>query len=174
MKKKYIIHLGYGTKIFLFVTALIVAALSLFYTNNLVNKLKISEKKHIELWADAYKDIIQTDLDKDISLISFKIIGENTNIPVIMTNEVDHIISFANLDSLKANSEEYLKKELNKMKQQNEPIVIEFSDKNKNFIYYKDSFLLTQLQNYPYFQLILVLLFVLLAYFSLIIQPRQY
>lgn len=172
MKKKVIIHIGNGTKIFLFIMALLVAGLSLFYTNNLVNKLKISEKKHIELWASAYKDIIQTDLDKDISLISFKIIGENTNIPVIMTNEVYHIISFANLDSTKASSNEYLTKVLDEMKKQNEPIVIEFSDKNKNFIYYKDSFLLTQLQNYPFFQLILVLLFVLLAYFSLIISKK--
>jgi len=170
--KLKVIHLSLGYKILLFSVALGVAAFSLLYTNNLVEKLKIREKERIELWAIAYKDIIQTDLDQSISPISFKIIQDNKNIPVIMTDENDKIISYANLDSAKAQSEDYLIKQLKIMKLQNEPLIIEYSKVHKNFIYYKDSFLLTQLQHYPVYQAALVILFVFTTYILLVISKR--
>ncbi len=166
------IHLSLSYKILLFVIAVLIAAFSLLYTNRLVNKLKKQEKERIELWAQAYKDIIQTDLDQIISPISFKIINENSNIPVIMTDENDNIISFANLDSSKALSDEYLQKQLSDMKEQNKPITVEYAQNHKNFIYYKDSFLLLQLQKYPLYQAVLVALFVFVVYILLIISKR--
>ncbi len=134
--------------------------------------LEKQEKKRIELWADAYKDILQTDLDMPISKISFRIMNENSTIPVIMTDENDKIISYANLDSIKAKDEEYLQKKLALMKQQHQPIELYFSETHKNLIYYQDSFLLMQLQYYPVFQLILVVLFVVIAYVLLVISKR--
>jgi len=171
-RKLKIIRLGLGYKILLFFIAILIAFSSLIYTNRLVNKLKIREKDRIELWAAAYKDIILTDLDQTISIISFKIINEDADIPVIMTNENEKIISFANLDSLKATSNDYLLKQLKIMKEQNEPIVIEYSQSHQNYIYYKDSYILTQLQNYPYYQAILALIFVIVTYILLIISKR--
>ncbi|MBN2662059.1 MAG: HAMP domain-containing histidine kinase [Bacteroidales bacterium] len=173
MERKFkIVRLGLGYKILLFVIAIMIAGFSLFYTNRLVNKLKTREKQRIELWAAAYKDIIETDLDQTISVISFQIINEDSDIPVIMTDGNDKIISYANLDSLKAISDEYLFTQLELMKSQNEPIVIEYSQTQKNFIYYRDSFILTQLQNYPYYQAFLVVLFVLITYILLVISKR--
>ncbi|MBN2890780.1 MAG: HAMP domain-containing histidine kinase [Bacteroidales bacterium] len=171
-RKTRIIHLGLGYKILLFAIAIFIAGFSLFFTNNLVEKLKISEKKRIELWAAAYKDVISTDLDQQVSMISFQIIGENESIPVIMVDENEKIISFANLDSLKAESEEYLQSQLHKMKDANEPIVVEYSSEHRNYIYYKDSFVLTLLQKYPYYQFSLVILFVLVTYILLVISKR--
>ncbi len=171
MSKKRI-SLRFGYKLTLFIIALIIATLSLYFTNNLVKKLKRQEKKRIELWASAYKDIIQTDIDKQVSLISFEIVQQNHSIPVIMTDENDKIISFANLDSLKAQNPEYLQKQLEIMKNENKPFIIKLSDKHSNFIYYKNSFLLTQLKNYPLFQAILVLLFVFIAYIMLVISKK--
>lgn len=173
MERKFkIVRLGLGYKILLFIIAIMIAGFSLFYTNRLVNKLKNREKQRIELWAAAYKDIIQTDLDQTISVISFQIINEDSDIPVIMVDGNDKIISYANFDSLKATSDEYLFAQLDLMKSQNEPIVIEYSQTQKNFIYYKDSFILSQLQNYPYYQAFLVVLFVLITYILLVISKR--
>lgn len=173
MERKFkIVRLSLGAKVLLFTIAILIAAFSLFYTNRLVNNLKIREKDRIELWAAAYKDIIETDLDQTISVISFQIINDDSNIPVIMTDDSDNVISFANLDSVKATSDEYLSKQLEIMKQQNEPIVIEYSQAHKNYIYYKDSFILTQLQNYPYYQAALAILFVIITYTLLVISKR--
>ena len=171
-QKNRVIHLGLGFKILLFVIAVLIAGFSLYYTNNLVDKLKLSEKKRIELWAAAYKDILSTDIDKQVSMISFQIIGENDNIPVIMTDENNVIISFANLDSLKATSDEYLQKELAIMKNSNMPIIVDYSESHRNYIYYKDSFLLILLQKYPYYQLVLVVLFVIVTYILLVISKK--
>ena len=171
MSKKRI-SLRFGYKLTLFFIALIIAALSLYFTNNLVKKLKKQEKKRMELWASAYKDIIQTDIDKQVSIVSFEIIQQNHTIPVIMTDENDKIISFANLDSLKAQNHQYMQKQLEIMKYQHKPFVIKLSEKHTNYIYYKNSFLLTQLKNYPFFQAILVLLFVFIAYILLVISKK--
>lgn len=171
-RKTKVIHLGFGFKILLFLIAILIAGFSLFYTNNLVDKLKESEKQRIELWAAAYKDVISTDLNEQVSMISFQIIGQNETIPVIMVNEDDYVISYANLDSLKAQSEIYLQEQLQIMKNTNEPIIIEYSTEDKNYIYYNDSFTLMLLQKYPYYQFALVALFVLVTYILLIISKR--
>ncbi len=171
-RKKSQIHLGFGYKLFLFIIAVIIAGFSLIYTNKLVEKLKQSEKKRIELWAEAYKDVLSTDIDKQISMISFNIINENKNIPVIMTDENDKIISFANLDSVKSQLPEYLTEQLQKMKSANLPIVIEYSENHKNYIYYQDSLLLQLLQKYPYYQFVLIALFVIVTYILLVISKR--
>ncbi|MEA3451496.1 MAG: HAMP domain-containing sensor histidine kinase, partial [Bacteroidota bacterium] len=166
------VSLSFGYKLLLFFVALVIAVLSLYYTNSLIEKIKNQEQKRIELWASAYKDIIQTDIDKQISIISFEILQNNHTIPVIMTDENDEIISFANLDSVKAQNPEYLQRQLLIMKSENEPLVIKLTSKHSNYIYYRNSFLLTKLQNYPFFQMFLVLLFVLVAYFLLVISKK--
>lgn len=171
MHKKRV-NLSFSYQLILFIIALIIATLSLYFSNNLVKKLKKQEKIRIELWASAYKDIIQTDIDKQISIISFDIIQQNNTIPVIMTDEDDNIISYSNLDSIKAMNPKYIKEQLQKMKSSNAPLIIEFSTNHRNYIYYKDSFLLTQLRNFPFFQAVLVLLFVLVVYILLIISKK--
>ncbi len=171
-RKGRVIHLGLGFKIVLFFVALSIAGFSLFYTNNLVTKMKFSEKKRMELWAYAYKDVLSTSLDQPLSMISYQIIGENVTIPVIMVDEKDNVISFANLDSVRAESPEYLAKQLQIMKKANEPIIIEYSKNSRNYIYYNDSYTLLLLKKYPYYQLFLVVLFVLITYVLLVISKR--
>ncbi len=171
-KKNKIDHLGIGAKISLLLVAFSVAGFSLFYTSNLVGKMKVSEKKRMELWAAAYKDVISTSLDQQVSMISYQIIGENVTIPVIMVDEADNVISFANLDSVKAESPEYIQKQLKIMKATNEPIVIEYSKNSRNYIYYNDSYTLLLLKKYPYYQFILVALFIIITYILLVISKR--
>jgi len=163
---------NFNFRIGFFIIALAIATLSFIYTNNLVKKLKAQEKWKIELWADSYLEILNTDIDQPLNPISFKIINENKTIPVIMTDENNRIISFANLDSLKAKDSEYLYSLLEKMKSEHKPIIIKISDSQINYIYYENSALLYALENYPIFQAILVILFVLVAYFLSIFSQR--
>jgi len=161
-----IIFLKLNSKLFLFILAIILGSISLFYTNKLVKKLSAEERKKIILWAEAYKEIQTVDLNQEISLVVFNMIYENKTIPVILLGEDEKIIGHSNLDSLKSEDENYLKEQLSIMKEQHEPIVIDYYQGHHNYIYYKDSFLLTQLFYYPYIQLGLILLFITVSYFA--------
>jgi signal transduction histidine kinase len=71
-----------------------------------------------------------------------------------------------NLDSIKSQRPGYLKKQLSIMKSQNPPIQVVLNNGQKNYIYFKESTLLTKLTWYPYIQIGLIILFILVAYFA--------
>jgi signal transduction histidine kinase len=60
----------------------------------------------------------------------------------------------------------YLKKALNNIKEGNNPIVISLENRHFNLIYYKDSTILTMLIFYPYIQLAIIILFILVSYLA--------
>ncbi len=153
-------------KLILLVAALLIGMGSLWYTNQLVNKLSEEEKKKVELWAEATRQI--SDTNADVGDISFplSVLTNNITVPVILTDAKQKVISIRNLDSSKANDKHYLAQELAIMKSQREPIEISFAGNQKNYIYYKDSYLLTQLRYYPYFQLAVIALFLIVSYIA--------
>ena len=185
-------------KLFLAMLAICISLLSLFVTNYLVNELKEEERKKIEIWAAATKQLVSSNIQIDYSL-ALKVISENQNIPVILVDECDSILESRNLkfyskkDSILLNeyyneiSKEssaiknklslkkgknliddynlFLRKELKSMKESGEsPIEITLSG-DKQRIYYQDSPTLTNLRYYPFYQLVLISLFVLIGYF---------
>ncbi len=153
-------------KTILLVTALMIGIASLWYTNKLVRKLSNEERKEMELWAKAEKELGNTnDPIGDIAFL-WEVIRTNTTIPVILTDEKDNVLNFRNLDSTKANKPEYLKEQLELMTKENNRIVIEIGNGRKNYIYYKDSILLTQLKYYPMFQLGVIALFLFVSYLA--------
>ncbi len=132
-----------------------------------MQKLAEEEKKKVELVADATKNIISpSSEDADISF-SFKVIQENNTVPVILTDELNNVMSWRNLDSSKANNDStYLKKMLLEMKDYSAPISIEIGQGMKQFIYFKPSVLIDLLQFYPYLQLTIISIFILIAYLA--------
>ncbi len=153
-------------KVGLLVLALLIAFSSLFITHNLVKKLEHEERKKVELWAEGMKQLAATDnLNQDISFL-FLVIKNNETVPVIVVDQNDSIIAYRNLDSTKIHKPDYLSEQLNEMKQGYQPIEIYLSNNNKQYVYYKDSIILTQLSYYPYVQLSVFFLFVLIAYLA--------
>lgn len=140
----------------------------MFYTNSLVKRLQTEERKKVELYAEATREVLDAGLDSDISILVYRILHDNTTIPVIWVGEDGKIINSMNLDTIKINSrgQEYLTLQLEKMKQEHEPIEISLSEGQKQYIYYKDSTLLTQLLYYPYVQLGVICLFIFVAYLA--------
>ena len=150
----------------LLAAAIIIGALSLWYTNTLVKKLSEEEKKKVELWAEATKKLADlTDATTDFNFL-INVIRNNTTVPVIMVDEKDSIISSRNLDSLKMQDATYAREQLAVMRTQHEPIEIKLYQEKKNQIFYKDSLLLTQLRYYPFFQLGVIALFILVSYLA--------
>lgn len=151
----------------LFLVAIGIGALSLWYTNKLVNKLASEEEKKVLLWANATKQLINANENTDINFL-LDIIKDNTTIPVILVDNDSNIIANRNLDSTKVDDPKYLKKQLGVMKEEHEPIKILYDEANKkyNYLYYRNSLILTQLKQYPYYQLSVIALFVIVAYLA--------
>ncbi len=153
-------------KLLLLIVAVIIGISSLWITNRLVKKLSFEERKKIELWAEGMKQLAHNDNpNQDISFV-FLVIRNNETVPVIVTDNKDSIIFTRNLDSLRLNDITYLKKRLSYMKEHCKPIEITISEKLTQYVYYEDSTILTQLTYYPYIQLAVIFLFILVAYFA--------
>ena len=160
-------------------TAISIGILSLFITNILVKELKNEERKKIELWADATKQLVGLSGEGDYSL-AIKVISENNNIPVILVDECDSILEsrnfliFSKLDSIFFKiglinktiiTPEYLREELLNIKNNgDDPIEVNIVGE-KQRIYYKDSALLNRLRFYPVYQLGFISLFMFFAYY---------
>jgi nitrogen-specific signal transduction histidine kinase len=152
-------------KLFLFLFAVFLGMGSLIYTGNLVNKLKIEERENVRMWAEATSLISVADTTQDVEFLS-QVIDNNNTVPVILTDESDSIISSRNFDKEKMKAPGYLYKALNKIKERNNPILIPLENNHFNKIYYKDSTILTMLIYYPYIQLALIVLFIIVSYLA--------
>ncbi|MCK9206948.1 MAG: HAMP domain-containing histidine kinase [Salinivirgaceae bacterium] len=153
-------------KVALFIVAIIIGALSTSYTGQLVDKMKVEERKRMMIWAEATKYVANSeDLGQNINFY-LNVITNNTTIPVILTDGNDSIITTLNLNKKKETDSIYLAKELAHMKTGHEPIEILFLDGGKNIIYYDDSTILKQLAVYPYVQLAIISLFILISYLA--------
>jgi two-component system, sporulation sensor kinase D len=146
------------------ITSFIIVALILWNTYDFFQKFKNEERAKMEILAGAFERFSTSDLNADFSLED-KIISKNHNIPMIITNEKDSITEWANLDSIKSYKKQYLLKQLDIMKNQNDPIVVSHKKGNiQQFIYYRDSDLLTKLKYYPVALVLILVLFASVIY----------
>jgi anti-sigma regulatory factor (Ser/Thr protein kinase) len=152
-------------RLFLLLFAVLIGTGSLFFAGNLVNKLKTEERKNVGLWAEATRLISLSETTQNVDFL-FSIIDNNNFIPVVLTDESDSIISAVNFNKESIRDPEYLKNTLKKIKEKNEPIIINLNDGHFNYIYYKDSIILTMLMYYPYVQLGMIILFILVSYLA--------
>lgn len=156
-------------KIVLFIFATIICLASLTYTNKLVSDLDTEERKKIELWAEATNQLVNSGMGPTNNILASRIMQENTTIPIILTNEVGEIIGNRNLPQ-RPNKEAFLQRQLSIMMEQHEPIIIEAKMNRQviliQYLYYKDSYILSQLRFYPLLQLLVIFLYVGIAYLA--------
>lgn len=141
----------------LFVTA------SIFYSNYLAKKIANEERVKIEQYIDAVKDLYN--LNNIDTKLALKIIQDNgKDIPIILTNENDSIIS-SNYDSSQIrSSSHFLQNKLSDLKKINPPIVWQNPENasQKNYTYYGESDLLVEIRYFPILQLMVALLFIII------------
>ncbi len=159
-------------KLYLILFAALIGIGSLLYTKQLVNLLADEEKKKVELWAEATRqladlsDIAEPNFRQKDPGFPLQVVEFNTTIPVIIADQEDNIMAHRNLDSLKMEDPDYRMRQLKKMKSEIEPIEIDLGDGMVQYVYYRNSTLLVQLTYYPYIQLGVILLFILVAYLA--------
>lgn len=108
--------------------------------------------------------LVEDDTDTDFM---FKIISSNTTIPVILCDSANNILFHSNLKPEYENDSILLAKELLKFKSRHNPIIIEDA-LFRQYVYYDDSYILKRLQVYPYIQLGVLTVFVLISFLALL------
>ena len=155
-----------GKLIFLLISVLLVGGV-LYVSNDLVEDLSIEERKKMEIWAEATRELASDKTEMSMELI-LKVIQSNTSIPAIIVDDTGEINQYLNLNLPETDTEKYLQEKLEQLKSKSNLIEINLGDEEKQYLYYDDSILLKQLSLYPYVQLGVMVLFVLIVYFALI------
>jgi len=158
-------------KYFFIVAAMLIAAGSLFVSNSMVTKLADEERQKMEVWTEAYRFFLMEDTIADPYMLMLKVIGGNTTIPVILFDEKTNVIEQRNLTVPEKNKEVFFKEKMEEFRTRHEPFVVEVGDKTQ-YLFYDDSILLKRLEMYPYIQLFVVAVFVLISFLALASTKR--
>ncbi|MCC8143803.1 MAG: HAMP domain-containing histidine kinase [Tannerellaceae bacterium] len=157
---------------FIFIAAAVfVSIASLVISDRLIEKLAQEERQKIEVWAEAARVMTSENPSLNMHLI-LKIMQGNTSIPVVLCDENDNIINYKNIDLPTENSEQYEYKKVQELKNKKHPIVIDLEDGTYQYLYYDDSIILKRLLVYPYAQLSVVLIFIIIAFLALASTKR--
>ena len=151
------------TRWFIIVASFFIVVLILWNTYNFFQIFKNEERAKMEFWATAQKTLANANEFTDIEL-PFQIIQNNTTIPMIVTDSKDSIISHNNIDEAITNDNTSLKKYFNSIKNDNQPIKMQLSEKNYQLVYYGNSPLLNKLKYYPVALLLIIILFGAVVY----------
>ncbi len=163
-------------KVSLIVAAVVIAALSLLASHFIVRDLATEERKRMEIWAEAIRSLATSSDDADLSLV-LKVLETNTTIPVIVTDAHGAVQTYRNV-SIKAHDDadsvRLVKQRAEAMSRIHDGIQVRLSEQKDDYllVLYDDSTLLTRLAYYPYIQLGVVMLFVVVAIFALLTSKR--
>lgn len=162
-------------KIALVVAAVIIAAASLVVSHILVRDLAIEERNRMEVWAEAMRSLSTAEENTDLNLV-LKVINENNTIPVIVTDDMGNVQTFRNVTLDAETMEDSLKQAYamaQKMQASGRDILISLgSDAGSIHVSYDESVMITRLAFYPYVQLGIVLIFVVIAIFALLTSKK--
>jgi len=162
-------------KIVLVVMAVVIALLSLGVSHYLVRDLSHEEEQKMEVWAEAMRTLNEATEETDLNLVLTVINGNNT-IPVIVVDKDGAVQTFRNVEiPVSVDTLAFLETMAQDMIGSKEPIRILLDENNVNDyieICYDESLLLKRLASYPYVQLGVVLIFVVVAIFALLSSKK--
>lgn len=181
-----------GKMIFI-VISVIAIIVFLIISNNLVKSLAAQERERMNVWAQATEKLAQADIDTDVEFL-LSIIAQNTTIPVMIADSDFNIIDYRNFRlpdktdtagvpaaMLSRRNYEFL---VNRLKRpggdtplaqmaRTNPHFIEVEALSASqYIYYEDSILLRRLSLYPYVQLMVMMILIVIIYFAVIYTKR--
>jgi signal transduction histidine kinase len=155
----------------LLMAAILIGMGSLWYTNRLVSQIEITERQKMELWAEAVRNVASADLESELAF-SFSVIESNTHIPVILTDSESRILGNKNLDSTRLNDSTYLYRQLDHAREENDSLMINLGANEYQLLFYRDSIVLRKLIFFPYVQLGVIMLFILVSYIAFSISRK--
>lgn len=157
-------------KAILLIIAIIIAVSSLYISNILVKDLSVEERHKMEVWAEAMRTMNTADDNMDLNLV-LKVLNTNNTIPVIVVDNNNSIQLYRNISIDSKDTLRFLQKEFNEFRKTGRNINITYGDDNPSEylnICYDNSLILKRLAAYPYIQLGIVLIFVVVAIVALL------
>ena len=163
-------------KILLVLAAIFIAVASLLISHSLIRDLAQQERSNMEVWAEAMRTLSEADDNADLSLV-LKVLDENNTIPVVVLGKDGRVTEYRNVKisaSNKSDSVKYVNKVAQQMKAAGQVIRIPLANNHNDYIEvcYDESLMLRRIAIYPYIQLGVVMLFVVVAIFALLTSKR--
>jgi two-component sensor histidine kinase len=155
-------------KTYLTVFALTIVGFALYYFNRVAKDMAIEEEKKVNMLVEAIRTVAMASpgSQNDVTF-AYKVIEQNTTIPLFITDSSGNIIDRANLDTTRLQKDpDYLKRKYEQFRMQHEPILYDFSTpgmSGKGYLVYGDSELLNRLKYYPLLILAIILFFILIV-----------
>lgn len=169
-------------KIALVLTAVVIAVVSLIVSHKLIRDLQNDELEKMEVWAEAMRSLISADENTDLNLV-LKVINGNNSIPIIVTDKNGNVTTQRNLGIATQNEQDSLQilaAITKEMVADGDHMTLTIApdpglgvtESEELHIYYTDSLMLKRLAYFPYVQLGVVGLFVVVAIFALLSSKR--
>ncbi|MDR1980216.1 MAG: HAMP domain-containing histidine kinase [Tannerellaceae bacterium] len=151
--------------------AIAIAIVSVVVSNTLIKKLAEEEREKVEIWAEAGRVVVNENAELNLAL-TLRILEGNTTIPIILLDENNQVIQSNNIEVPERNVEAFFEKKVKELKSKNEPIAFDIGDGVFHYLYYDDSIILKRLLVYPYIQLSVMFVFILIAFLALASTKR--
>ncbi len=159
-------------KILLVVAAVVIAVASLLISHFLVLDLSREERNKMEVWAEALHALNEAEPDADLSLV-LSVLQGNSTIPVVVLSADGEVTDFRNIDLPPKDSAAYLAGFGQRMLRAGNSIRVTYGDSaDYQTVCYDESVMLKRLSAWPYVQLGIVLIFVVVAIFALLSSKR--
>lgn len=159
-------------KFWLVLVAVMIAIASLYVSHSLISDLSTEERVRMEVWAEAIKNLQTADANTDLTMV-LKVLNANHTIPVIVTDQNEVVQTYRNIGISSADTITALKEKLTQFNHEGNHIRINLNEQGDYLnVYYGASLMLTRLAVYPYVQLTVVLIFVLIAIFALLSSKK--
>ena len=162
--------ISFRSRISILVIGMVLAVLSLFYTNYLADVLRQKEHNDVKLWVAAMERVSRDAFGNYLvdPLISH-ILSSQNNIPFIITDEnLEHIMSNRIPSEVLSDPERYRNK-LDELTEENTPhrVRLMWSSGHYHMIFYGKSQLLRALYYFPYVQWLIIFIFIIFTYIAL-------
>lgn len=163
-------------KYLLMLAAIGIAAFFLVFSHSLVEELKQESSSKMAVWADAMAALNNADENTDLDLV-LSVLNDNSTIPVIVRNAHGDIEQYRNItvrESSSQDSIDYLRRCAERMKKEGYFIRINYNDTPDGYmeIIYEDSTVLKKLAVFPYVQIAILLVFVIVIIVTLLHLKR--
>ena len=152
------------------VLSILLIALFIFVSNQLVNWLSNEERNKVEIWANAYSQLLLAEEDADVSL-ELKILESNTTIPVFYTDEEGQLLGSINME-IPQDTAAFIADKIKILTEQKRCFDVDVVHGLTQRLYYDESTRLQMLHYYPYIQVLVIIVFVLLLYFMFLGSRR--
>ena len=154
--------------------AVVIAFGSLFISHSLIRDLSEEERVSMEVWAEAMRGLQVADDTSDLTMV-LKVLNANHTIPVVVADKSGDIQTYRNIElSEGVDTATVLLEHLRHFKSDGNVLQIDLSGDGTDYwqVCYGSSLMLHRLEVYPYVQLFVVVVFVLVAIFALLSSKR--